>query len=806
MFSPTRFAMLLLVTIGAGVVIAWQIRPEQPAELQLSRAAATLDQKIDWSRARLIAVQDAQRYKTLDSFARESITAFHGAEHLPGLSPIGSLCEWLFNSAEYVDKPMVRIKDVAIRKLITKSFSPKRQAEIVATGYMSLRELALPAVDDVLKDLEPRFQMRPAMIRTRDAQFIAQSLARMLCLMPQQAGDADTPWLSPEETIAYLPEDMRAALGGQQPQVREDIGPNAVAQADATRMLVTWAGLRSAWLDRDAARVQESVDKLAALLPTFAPPGVYPAEAQRAAEARYYAMGKFTWGWLAYFIGGLAGIWCMITRWRWAFITAQLMLLVGIGVHAYGVGLRWAILGHVPVANMFEAITGAALLCIALLVGLDLTDRFRGLSKSVRWSLVGAYSLIALAAAVFVTGNIWFKPGSVRSGYDSPSLVLATFIVLTGFAYLLISSLRSLPGMLWKPSMRPVFLFGANMAGFFALVVAGYVVPGGGTLSSIKGILDDVMLRVHTILIISSYAMIFVAAVIALVYVFGYYFHVAVQRSQLAGLATAFAGAMLWGASALVFGHDAEMTKLAYVGVSSAIFACVALALLVGLSVMRAPGELLMLVGIILVAMITLWLGNHSFVLGMGLIMLGGGLIWALLNELGLLIARFSAAQVAESRSSRSARRGAKSALGRPALALEGHPSVMSAPELWQARPIIAGAAPGDESKGAKLPAWLHTMDWSHLIILNMVFIMLFVGTILGAVWADYSWGRPWGWDPKEVFAMNTWLIYAVLIHSRFAVRDKGIWTAWLSIAGCLMMIFNWCYVNFFIVGMHSYA
>ncbi|HNA78563.1 MAG TPA: acyl-CoA dehydrogenase family protein, partial [Turneriella sp.] len=96
-------------------------------------------------------------------------------------------------------------------------------------------------------------------------------------------------------------------------------------------------------------------------------------------------------------------------------------------------------------------------------------------------------------------------------------------------------------------------------------------------------------------------------------------------------------------------------------------FACVALALLVGLSVMRAPGELLMLVGIILVAMITLWLGNHSFVLGMGLIMLGGGLIWALLNELGLLIARFSAAQVAESRSSRSARRGAKSALGRPA-------------------------------------------------------------------------------------------------------------------------------------------
>ena len=87
-----------------------------------------------------------------------------------------------------------------------------------------------------------------------------------------------------------------------------------------------------------------------------------------------------------------------------------------------------------------------------------------------------------------------------------------------------------------------------------------------------------------------------------------------------------------------------------------------------------------------------------------------------------------------------------------------------------------------------------------------MAFVMLFVGIILGAVWADYSWGRPWGWDPKEVFAMNTWLVYAILIHVRFVVKRRGLWTAWLSVAGCLMMAFNWCFVNFFIVGLHSYA
>ncbi len=87
------------------------------------------------------------------------------------------------------------------------------------------------------------------------------------------------------------------------------------------------------------------------------------------------------------------------------------------------------------------------------------------------------------------------------------------------------------------------------------------------------------------------------------------------------------------------------------------------------------------------------------------------------------------------------------------------------------------------------------------------MFVLLFVGGIvLGAWWADYSWGRPWGWDPKEVFALNTWIIYAILLHLRFVVRDRGLWTAWLSIAGCIMMGFNWFFVNFFIASVHSYA
>jgi cytochrome c-type biogenesis protein CcsB len=98
------------------------------------------------------------------------------------------------------------------------------------------------------------------------------------------------------------------------------------------------------------------------------------------------------------------------------------------------------------------------------------------------------------------------------------------------------------------------------------------------------------------------------------------------------------------------------------------------------------------------------------------------------------------------------------------------------------------------------------TLDGATMVFLEVAFITLWLGTILGAVWADVSWGRPWGWDPKEVFALNTWLVFLVLVHVRFKVRDKALWTAVLAVIGCAVMLFNWIAVNFVIVGLHSYA
>jgi ABC-type transport system involved in cytochrome c biogenesis permease subunit len=186
---------------------------------------------------------------------------------------------------------------------------------------------------------------------------------------------------------------------------------------------------------------------------------------------------------------------------------------------------------------------------------------------------------------------------------------------------------------------------------------------------------------------------------------------------------------------------------------------------------------------VLLVACLALAFGHRGFVLGTAYTLAAGGFAWATAI---FLATRLRAAPQPT-----------------PALAIAGGPS---APLSQLERPILAGGAPGDEGRARELPRWLLDFDWAQLILLNLVFILLFVGTILGAMWADYSWGRPWGWDPKEVFALNTWIIYAILIHIRFVVKQRGLWTAWLSVAGCVMMAFNWIVVNMYIVGLHSYA
>jgi ABC-type transport system involved in cytochrome c biogenesis permease subunit len=85
--------------------------------------------------------------------------------------------------------------------------------------------------------------------------------------------------------------------------------------------------------------------------------------------------------------------------------------------------------------------------------------------------------------------------------------------------------------------------------------------------------------------------------------------------------------------------------------------------------------------------------------------------------------------------------------------------------------------------------------------------LLIAAGTILGGVWADYSWGRFWGWDPKEVWALITLLVYLIPLHGRFAgwVSTFGLVAA--SVCCFLSVIMAWYGVNFVLgVGLHSYG
>lgn len=77
---------------------------------------------------------------------------------------------------------------------------------------------------------------------------------------------------------------------------------------------------------------------------------------------------------------------------------------------------------------------------------------------------------------------------------------------------------------------------------------------------------------------------------------------------------------------------------------------------------------------------------------------------------------------------------------------------------------------------------------------------------IFAMIWAQQAWGRFWGWDPKEVWALITFLFYAAFLHLRLSKGWEGRKTAWLTVIGFLIILFNLVVVNLVIAGLHSYA
>jgi cytochrome c-type biogenesis protein CcsB len=105
----------------------------------------------------------------------------------------------------------------------------------------------------------------------------------------------------------------------------------------------------------------------------------------------------------------------------------------------------------------------------------------------------------------------------------------------------------------------------------------------------------------------------------------------------------------------------------------------------------------------------------------------------------------------------------------------------------------------------ASLPP-LEKVDSMTYKTVGVAFAGLAILLVTGAIWANESWGRYWGWDAKETGALVAWLSYAGYLHTRMAHGWTGRRSAYFALIGFLLVIFTYLGVSYILPGLHSYA
>jgi cytochrome c-type biogenesis protein CcsB len=105
--------------------------------------------------------------------------------------------------------------------------------------------------------------------------------------------------------------------------------------------------------------------------------------------------------------------------------------------------------------------------------------------------------------------------------------------------------------------------------------------------------------------------------------------------------------------------------------------------------------------------------------------------------------------------------------------------------------------------------SWLPTVQRLDVIayrVLAFAFPLWTFTVAAGAIWAEYAWGSYWSWDPKETWALVTWVVFAGYLHARSTAGWRGTRAAWIAIVGLALFWFNFTGVNLLFHGLHSYA
>jgi len=97
-------------------------------------------------------------------------------------------------------------------------------------------------------------------------------------------------------------------------------------------------------------------------------------------------------------------------------------------------------------------------------------------------------------------------------------------------------------------------------------------------------------------------------------------------------------------------------------------------------------------------------------------------------------------------------------------------------------------------------------LDYVGYRLICFGFLMLTVVIFSGAIWAEQAWSSWWSWDPKETWALITWIFYAIYLHQRMRMKWQGKRMAILAIVALILVLFTFAGVNWLMPGLHSYA
>ena len=96
--------------------------------------------------------------------------------------------------------------------------------------------------------------------------------------------------------------------------------------------------------------------------------------------------------------------------------------------------------------------------------------------------------------------------------------------------------------------------------------------------------------------------------------------------------------------------------------------------------------------------------------------------------------------------------------------------------------------------------------DYMIYRLISLGFLLLTVVIFSGAIWAEQAWSAWWSWDPKETWALITWIFYAIVLHQRLRMGWRGKRIAWMAVTAVILVLFTFAGVNLLLPGLHSYA